>query len=170
MKIKTEFVTNSSSSSFVVLFDKKITKFEDFEHLISRYTKAQQVLKDALNQKPVVVDSSDPKIIEIVSTLLSYGYIDEIKSYSDYQDDFCKREGIVVKDMYANRVWMQAFYDEYEAMQTRLCIKKAIEFLKDNDGKFMYIFHYGDEDGQFMSEMEHGGTFKELQHLTINKH
>ena len=170
MKIKTDFVTNSSSSSFIVLFDNKITKFEDVEHYIWKHDKAKQVLEDALSQKPVIVDNSNPNIADGLATLLSHGYIDEMKSYSDYQDDFCRREGISVKDMYDNGAWMQAFYDEYEVLQSRLCLKKAIEFLKDNDGRYMYQFNYGDEDGIFMSEMEHGGTFNELTHIKINKH
>ena len=169
MKIKTDFVTNSSSSSFIVIFDKKINKLDDVLHLIPVEKKARQVLKDAVRQKPTKL-TNNQKIIDRISTELSHGYIDELKSYSDYQADFCHREGITVQDMYANRAWMQAFYDEYEVIQTRLCKKKAIELVENHSGKYMYLFNYGDEDGEFMSQMEHGGTFRNLPHIKINKH
>ena len=170
MKIKTDFITNSSSSSFIVVFDEKITKLSDLHCLYERESKTQQVLKDALRQRPTKIVSDNEKIINIVAEELSHGYIDDTMSYSDYQDNFCKREDIEVKDLYDNRAWQQAFYREYEAIQMKLCSKAAIKFLEQHDGKYMYIFNYGDEDGEFMSEMEHGGTFRGVSHLAISKH
>ena len=139
---------------------------------IFREEKARQVLKDALHQKPKKISSNNPKLADFIAEELSHGYVDDIVGfdYHDYQDKFCEREGIVMQDMYDNPAWMQAFYKEYENLSTRLCLKKAYEFMEQHDRSFMYIFNYGDEDGEFMSEMEHGGTFKNLPHITISKH
>ena len=169
MKLKTDFVTNSSSSSFIVVFDKKITKFGDIEHLIPEERKMRQVFADATCQRPIKITNNN-KALERIATELSYGYIDEMNSYSDYQEDFCKREEITVQEMYDNRAWIQAFYDEHAILQTRLCKKKAIEFTEQNDGKYIYIFNYGDDSGLFFGEMEHGGTFRLLPHIRVNKH
>jgi len=171
MKLKSDFVTNSSSSSFIVIFEKKVVDFEDVQYLISGEAKARQVLKDALTQKPMIVNSESRNLIQKISKELTYGYMDmDDMDYSKIQDRFCEREGITHKQLYDNYAWSDAFYQEYSNMKDKWCIEKAFEFLKQHDGKYLYIFHYGDEDGTFFSEMEHGFTFERLPHITISKH
>jgi len=173
MKIKNDFVTNSSSSSFIVVFDKKITQFEDVQHLIpGPETKAQQVLKDAKSQKPIKLDKTKSRIADIIATELTHGFSDDLVGleYGEYRKTFCKREGISSRELYGNRSWQQIFYKEYKNMTMKACLKKANEFIEEHEGKYMYIFEYGDEDGHFMSEMEHGGTFRRVAHIKISKH
>ena len=170
MKLKTDFVTNSSSSSFIVVFDKKITQFEDVEHLIpGPETKALQVYEDAKAQTATKISD---KLIDRIAIELTYGYNDDLPGlgYSEYQKSFCERENINHKQLYENRSWQQAFYKEYENATMKASKKKAIDFIKQHEGKYLYMFNYGDEDGQFMSEMEHGATFSRVPHIHISKH
>lgn len=172
MKLKTDFVTNSSSSTFVVVFNKKITKFEDVEHKIpGTESKARQVYDDAKAQNPQLITD---KVINFLSTEFSYGYLYDLDipelDYSKHEKIFCEREGITRNEMWKKRAWQQAFYDEHHKIQIKACTQKAVAFVEEHKGNYMYIFNYGDEDGTFMSEMEHGGTFRELPHITISKH
>jgi len=168
MKIKSDFVTNSSSSSFIVAFKCKVKDFKDVQFNIFGEDKARQVLGDALNQKPKKVNSKSDSLIKYVIEEMQKGYIG--LDYHDLMDEFCKREGITNKELYNNNAWLRSFGHEYHNKEIKVAKKRAVEFLEQNEGCYLYLFHYGDEDGTFMSEMEHGGTFKNLPHIAISKH
>ena len=168
MKLKIDFISNSSSSTFVVAFEKKIVAFEDVEFKILREAKARQVLKDALAQKPKKINPKSEALIQLVTDELTYGYFGP--DYQDFQEEFCNRENISTTELYNNVAWMQSYYQEYKAAKERICRKGAVKFLRENEGSYLYIFNYSDEDGEFGSEMEHGFTFQSLPHITISKH
>lgn len=168
MKVRTDFITNSSSSTFVVAFEKKVTCFKDVEFKILREDKTMQVLKDALAQKPRKINPKNRALIKSIMTELNYGYPG--LDYSDFMAKFCEREGITDTELYEKDAWVQTFYQEYNAICAKIYSKQAIKFLTLNEGSYLYIFNYGDEDGEFFSQMEHGFTFENLPHITINKH
>ena len=167
MKIKSDFITNSSSSSFIIAFDKPVKKFSDVQYLIPRDDKAMQVLKDAKPQRARKIKLSQA-LIEDISEELSHGY--EGVDYETFQKDFCNREGINVNELYHNRTYMAAFNDEYHKVNMKIHLEKTVDFISENEGKYLYIFNYADEDGEFMGEMEHGFTFANVPHITIYKH
>lgn len=175
MKIKHDFITNSSSTTFIVIFTNKIETPDELFEYIKNQDKANQVFSDIKAQTPKLIKADDEQLLNIIKTEMNSNSIydideDETLSYTKFQNLFCKREGITSRELYKNPQWLKAFYDEYENIKERLITKRAIDFMSKNEGKYLYIFHYSDSDGEFFSEMEHGGTFDFVNHIAIDNH
>ena len=77
MKIKLSFVTNSSSSAFIVAFPKRIKYFEDVIDYIYPEEKAEVVFNDAVKQKPLRANPKGKRVRQQVFGTLESGYFSE---------------------------------------------------------------------------------------------
>lgn len=181
MRIKTGFVTNSSSSSFMVAWPNKIVKLEDILKYIPQKDKAKQVFDDSKRFDPILMNPNDKKIIHVISEEMTNGYMDEIESqlnvggsswdgYGNFKDNFMVRHRITEDDLKEDYYTGNLIWEEYDNYRLILAQELAVKFCKENEGRFLYVYEYGDEDGSFFSEMEHGETFRSVNHIHISKH
>ena len=169
MKIRTSFVSNSSSSSFVVAFPKEPTSVEAIIEMLfypgqeefyipwdmDNYMEgtithwpirkvAEVIMEQLEGQKPNDFES-------IKETLRIWD-----ESYPD-QDDFVKSDGEI----------------DWSAMNEvveKIIKDKAENFLAGHPKSFTYRFKFSDNNGLFESALEHGDTFNRVAHLTIPNH
>ena len=156
MKTRSGFVSNSSSSSFVVAFDKTP---ETVEELLT------VMFPDGLQ--------------EIHYFYYSYR-TDEIANivFNDMQDDGPIDLHTIREEFSSGTLdgepdnWKPGMSDEeLEDMDNKIDefrINRAGEFLSENQGKIFYRFHYDDNGPSAL--LEHGKIFRNMNHVRISNH
>jgi len=174
MKIRNGFVSNSSSSSFIVVFPKAPKNSEDVRKMLfkkgeTRYDGPYDddfYPVDDVSQR-VWDDIKEQKVndFDVASELLSHdGYGDP--DAPDY-DNF-KIDGTVDWEEYnkANMKYgekrMNDFFNHRKVKLQKLN-KEEVDLV-------FYTFEYSDNSGEFECALEHGGVFDNLKNLRISNH
>ena len=145
MKIRNGFVSNSSSSSFIVALPSHPYSEENLGKMLKLSEpdqwKAEHVFKQVKENR---IYSRGQ-----IAVHLSYG-----SGWRGCPD---------LRHLFGDG-------SKYDAMVAEAASKTAEEFWERNKLKPMYIFTFSDNDGDLGSELEHGGTFDGVDHLTISQH
>jgi hypothetical protein len=161
MKIRTGFVSNSSSSNFIVAFSKKPESAEEVKGILfpdgnNRYgcygdfysteQVSETVWKDIQRQKP----NDKNKIWDA-----AHGWLegDPGSNWEDFEDEDGKMD------------WKARNKASCEHRQ-----KVIKEFNEQNPDTYIYCFEYADDNGSYFGALEHGGLFNALPHIVISRH
>jgi hypothetical protein len=166
MRIKEDFITNSSSSSFIVAFDKPVVSLEEIKDKIMFIEKATAVFGRIQEQTPIKIELS-PECINKLTDEISSGYFEGFIWDREDLKKLKKEDFPTEKEYFDARTEARK---KYEKANWEKAEKIAIRFVEENVGKVAYTFSFSDNDGKFWSEMEHGGTFDEFPHLEISHH
>ena len=171
MRRKLDFVTNSSSSSFIVAWPKLVDSWDEVHDIVIFKEKADIVFNDCLRQKAFLIEES-LSCINKISKEIARGYFCGYKQYSDdpgYKNLYRDRQDKVLSDdEYRKKV--DTIFRKVDKENKKNARILAEKFVKENIGKYCYMFNYGDEDGYLYSQLEHGDTFRGLKYLQISHH
>lgn len=163
-KIRMGFVTNSSSSSFIVTFNSIPTSVSEtqimlfghdgdgmvevYDRSMTVHDVASRVFDDIKNQQP--------------------NDIDKIKdSYEGYDEEAPRQEDYTKNYHYSSKEYRKAL-DQYYEESKKYRIASAKRFIKQNRGKYIFVFRYADDSGEVV--LEHGDIFQNLPHKRISNH
>jgi len=163
MKIRQGFVTNSSSSSFIVAFDRAPKSAKEVQEMLfgpksdgTFYSNpygdkdypveqvAETVWGDIQKQSPNDIAA----LIEEASydNIIPYDYFDKILGDRSKGNDLYAAAGAFAAAVQLNTL------------------------IGENKGKTFYIFEYSDENGEYFAALEHGNLFNNLPHKIQSKH
>jgi len=164
MKIRTGFVSNSSSSSFVAGFKTIPRSIKDVKEMLfgdkewycapyddDKYTTervAETVFNDMKNKLPL--------------TLEEFFKATEDMADIDWNDERFKKKG---KNSHDTTDWDKLH--EFQKQESAILAKK---FLESNEGYYFYEFSYADENGSYEGALEHGGLFDNVPNIRISHH
>ena len=167
MKIRNGFVSNSSSSSFIVKFPKDLKSIKELQTILFGNRKtysapygdesyptlqlAKTIWEDIKDQKK----NNFEKAVELVRQ----GWLPDGPNWNDFKSDYdaLDRE----REIFAEKKIKEFF-------NTRKTKLKKIDGQEIDE--VFYIFHYGDEDGSYFATLEHGDIFSKLEHIRISNH
>jgi hypothetical protein len=157
MKIRNGFVSNSSSSNFIVVFDKKP---KDKDDLKKRLFPDRDVFQSPYSEKtwPIAnvvatiwedIKGQRPNNKKAILDAINHGYYE---GHPDFHFDSVDQKTSVR--------WQKAWDDGAN--------KLAKKFYLEN--KFVYVFSFSDNEGDYQSALEHGDTFENIKHIRISCH
>jgi hypothetical protein len=178
MKIRNGFVSNSSSSSFVVLFPTEPKCAEDVKNML--FTEGQdkycssyddenwptdQVAKTVWNDICEQEKNDMTRAIDIIKNGYLYGV--DAPNYNDFnhiKDNHDRWEAYDnARELYADQV-IKKFFNLRKLKLKKINKEPILE------GVVLYCFEYSDNDGSYGSALEHGGLFENLKHITASNH
>lgn len=146
MKKRNGFVSNSSSSSFIVAFPKDIKSREEFKEILLGDTNEKYLIDSYYSR-----DHSAKEAINVL--------------YSDYHNGKNLTES-EIKDFIKDLFYWDC--DGNEKCIKRMAENKYNEFMKDNFDKDIKKFRYSDNKGE--GYLEHSNVFFNLPHIGISNH
>lgn len=170
MKIRHGFVSNSSSSSFVVAFPKKPETVEEMRELLFKDVQSFPAPYDDHNYPAtqiaeiVLRDMGEPLTDEQAIEELVAGYwggnYNQNRMLSGLED----RKGEWNREEWGK---MYAIFDELQTNDAKAVICRMHERYP---GWQLFKFSYSDNDGALPAAMEHGGLFELLPHEQVSHH
>lgn len=156
MKIRNGFVSNSSSSNFIVVFDKKPRNTDDLKKWLfpnldvfkSPYSEDCWPIANVVATIWEAMKGQRPNDKKAILKAISQGFYEGCPDFSLFRGD--------------------NHHVEYQKAWEAGAKKLAKKFYLEN--KFVYVFNFSDNDGDYQSALEHGDTFENVKHLRISCH
>ena len=174
MKIRNGFVSNSSSSSFIVAF-KKVPKsvaemqkmlFGDEPYYKNPYYYPED--KEYGSEPSWYAEEVSARVFKDMKNIVPPEEIEEELKNGYIVDDFAPEyndfSSSTIGDDWEKR------HDKWRKAMEKYAESVAKDFIKDNPEATFYIFTYSDNDGPLHTALEHGNLFNKLPHVKVGNH
>jgi hypothetical protein len=170
MKIRSGFVSNSSSSSYIVVFKSLPASKEELRKMMFGNQKLYHgpyhgewdtnvVAETVWDYMQKSVPNDLPDLKNGFDSWEAYQHIPHPnKTYPNLYNS-------MMPEADRTRI-LNEYYEAIEALQMELFRK----FMDENKGSFVYRFEFSDNDGAYYTDLEHGDLFKRLPHIKCSHH
>lgn len=165
MKIRSGFVSNSSSMAYILIFDKLVETAEELRKLLFGEFMSRTYKYDSIAEF-IFGDLGKPNDWEAIMNEMSTK-LDCNEIYGDHEDKY-EKEMDKVKDWSDPR--RRKLYN-LSSIKTKARTRKLfLEYIKEHDlkNKFSYIVEY--EDGYGDMYYHNGVPFYNIDHISISHH
>jgi len=184
MKIRNGFVSNSSSSSFVVASPKKLKTIEVIKEVLFP---TEETFVDPYEHYSFSPEHAHHSESCICGAVLVRGHeswpiseicdiiLNEVKEQKPNNkkaiiDGFSGwYEGIPDYDNFELPTG-ETDWVSYHKSELKCRKRLAEKFIKDNPNSYIYVFEFSDNDGSLYQSLEHGNTFYNVPHVKISRH
>ena len=166
MKVRYGFVSNSSSSSFVVAFEKIPQNKSELRDML--FLPEQQDMFGFYSDDFAVDD-----VLEVVWGDMQDGPLTTDQVYDEFNGGYLPDQPDVDWAAWHKTSSVEernVIFDEFRNRREKFGRALADKFMADNEGKSFFRFCYSDNDGDFYSALEHGELFIHLPHFVISHH
>jgi len=178
MKMRGGFVSNSSSSSFILFLEKKpatsedmkLLLFGDKEYFYHPYYEPEPKVYSVMTEKyPTLqvaetvyndLKNQEPMTLEQLCDELSCGWV-----YHDL-DDGSKRPAF---DSFRKGDSLDTDWETYQKVLEEYHMKLAKQLINKSKGKEIYFVEYSD-DTTYGCALEQGSLFEKIEAVTVSKH
>jgi len=187
MKKRLGFVSNSSSSSFIIIFDKEPQNAEDvkgmlfpntdvvayYDYNISSNVASDIIFRDIAKAD---IDTLGRNFEELIYAVKYYGSGEEWLIDSKDEDllEFLRLDDEVWGDWEKWKALPQDEKDKIEeekqTVKERVLKKMFDNFNRETKDKFVYTAEFSDNDGEIYCTLEHGEVFEKVKHIRISNH
>ena len=180
MKIRNGFVSNSSSSSFIVAFDKKLDEYEDDELKMLLFgTKTSEIKGFYLDS---YLDTNE--LLKCATQNAQEVFLNDDLSFRNPASD--KESFYFPRDYWGASETLEAggivFSTETDEEFSKKIKKEIVKVAKERTKNFLkevkkrkfnphyYYFSYSDNDGEIYSYLEHEGIFRKFPYMGEDHH
>ena len=173
MKTRSGFVSNSSSSSFIVAFKKVPKSVAEMQKMLF----GKQLYYSNPYYNPEYKDESEHswlaqevsiRVFEDMKNTVQPNEIEEELKHGYIVDEFAPKYNDFSSTVIGGD-WEKRHENWLEATE-KYAKSVAKDFIKDNPEATFYKFRYSDNDGNLDTALEHGDLFNRLPHVKVGNH
>lgn len=169
MKIRSGFVSNSSSSSFIVRFPKDPSDINNLREMMGDCVPncGYDWMRCPTAEEVVAYVHS-----ELGDGTSFESYYDDRKYDYDIKDK-CERRyesNDQIALAYDGRAWYDLTNDEIDTLMKMWLFDEYNAKFGKHDGVFIYEFTFADDSGHMEAQLEHGNVFRNIPHTRESHH